>query len=91
MFFLLKICCYIFVDCDVILVIWLEVLCVGYGFFGEVELQKQKVLVCDYYLDVLEIWLVLDGDMLLGFIGLFDVFIGGFFVVLVVYGCGIGW
>ena len=68
---------YIPADRDATLAIWLEASRVGHGFLGEAELQKQKALVRDHYLDASETWLALDGDTPLGFIGLLDAFIGG--------------
>ena len=66
----LKIRRYIPADRDATLAIWLEASRVGHGFLGEAELQKQKALVRDHYLDASETWLALDGDTPLGFIGL---------------------
>ncbi len=68
---------YIPADRDATLAIWLEASRVGHGFLGEAELQKQKALVRDHYLNASETWLALDGDTPLGFIGLLDAFIGG--------------
>lgn len=59
---------YIPADRDATLAIWLEASRVGHGFLGEAELQKQKALVRDHYLDASETWLALDGDTPLGFI-----------------------
>lgn len=58
----LKIRRYIPADRDATLAIWLEASRVGHGFLGEAELQKQKALVRDHYLDASETWLALDGD-----------------------------
>ncbi|MDO2217601.1 GNAT family N-acetyltransferase, partial [Pseudomonas aeruginosa] len=60
---------YIPADRDATLAIWLEASRVGHGFLGEAELQKQKALVRDHYLDASEAWLALDCDTSLGFIG----------------------
>ncbi|MBF3243993.1 GNAT family N-acetyltransferase, partial [Pseudomonas aeruginosa] len=81
---------YIPADRDATLAIWLEASRVGHGFLGEAELQKQKALVRDHYLDASETWLALDGDTPLGFIGLLDAFIGGLFVAPTAHGRGIG-
>lgn len=81
---------YIPADRDATLAIWLEASRVGHGFLGEAELQKQKALVRDHYLDASETWLALDGDTPLGFIGLLDAFIGGLFVAPTAHGHGIG-
>lgn len=86
----LKIRRYIPADRDATLAIWLEASRVGHGFLGEAELQKQKALVRDHYLDASETWLALDGDTPLGFIGLLDAFIGGLFVAPTAHGRGIG-
>ncbi len=45
---------YIPADRDATLAIWLEASRVGHGFLGEAELQKQKALVRDHYLDASE-------------------------------------
>lgn len=84
----LKIRRYIPADRDATLAIWLEASRVGHGFLGEAELQKQKALVRDHYLDASETWLALDGDTPLGFIGLLDAFIGGLFVAPTAHGRG---
>ena len=81
---------YIPADRDATLAIWLEASRVGHGFLGEAELQKQKALVRDHYLNASETWLALDGDTPLGFIGLLDAFIGGLFVAPAAHGRGIG-
>lgn len=86
----LKIRRYIPADRDATLAIRLEASRVGHGFLGEAELQKQKALVRDHYLDASETWLALDGDTPLGFIGLLDAFIGGLFVAPAAHGRGIG-
>ncbi|MGV8546752.1 GNAT family N-acetyltransferase, partial [Pseudomonas aeruginosa] len=53
---------------DATLAIWLDASRVGHGFLGEAELQKQKSLVRDHYLDASETGLALDGETPLGFI-----------------------
>ncbi|MDK2351050.1 GNAT family N-acetyltransferase [Pseudomonas paraeruginosa] len=82
--------CYTPADRDATLAIWLEASRIGHGFLGEAELQKQKALVRDHYLDASETWLALDGETPLGFIGLLDAFIGGLFVAPAAHGRGIG-
>ena len=67
-------------DATALLHIWLEASRVGHPFLGEEALQEQLPKLRDVYIPHADNWVAVEGDTILGFIGLVDNHVGGLFV-----------
>ncbi|MET3585801.1 putative acetyltransferase [Pseudorhizobium tarimense] len=77
-------------DKAAVLDIWLATSTIAHPFFSSEQLQEQRVLVGDVYLEKAETWVAEMDGTVVGFIGLLDTWIGGLFVSPSVQGKGVG-
>lgn len=85
------ICKCVDVDNMVLVDLWECFVCVIYDFFSEVDIVEFYLQVCDLYLLVVEVWVLVDDDgVVQGFIGLNQVYVEMFFVEFGLCGWGIG-
>lgn len=73
-----------------VLEIWLAASRTGHPFLTEADLEAQRRLVRDVYLEQAETWVAVEGGAIQGFIGLLDAHVGGLFVDPPRHGRGIG-
>lgn len=77
-------------DAPALLHIWLEASRIGHSFLGEETLQKQLPKLRDIYIPHADNWVAVEGDVVLGFIGLVDNHVGGLFVAPEAHRRGVG-
>ncbi len=79
-----------FGDAPTLLHIWLEASRVGHPFLGEETLQEQLPKLRDIYIPHADNWVAVDGDAILGFMGLVESHVGGLFVAPAAHRRGVG-
>ena len=77
-------------DAPKLLQIWLDASRVGHAFLGEETLQEQLPKLRDVYIPHADNWVAIEGDHILGFIGMIDNHIGGLFVAPEAHRRGVG-
>jgi putative acetyltransferase len=77
-------------DEPALLHIWLEASRVGHPFLGEETLQEQLPKLRDTYIPRADNWVVVEGEAILGFIGLVENHVGGLFVAPAAHRRGVG-
>lgn len=77
-------------DAPALLDIWLEASRVGHPFLGEETLQEQLPKIRDVYIPHAENWAAVEGNSILGFIGLLENHVGGLFVAPAAHRRGVG-
>jgi ribosomal protein S18 acetylase RimI-like enzyme len=77
-------------DAPKLLQIWLDASRVGHSFLGEETLQEQLPKLRDVYIPHADNWVAIEGDKILGFIGMIDGHIGGLFVAPEAHRGGVG-
>lgn len=77
-------------DREQLLEVWYQASRVGHPFLSLRDVEDQRAQVRNIYLPQADIWVVVQDDTPVGFIGLLGAFIGGLFVSPSVHKAGIG-
>ena len=77
-------------DAPALLHIWLEASRVGHPFLGVETLQEQLPKLRDVYIPHAQNWVAVEGDAILGFIGMVENHVGGLFVAPEAHRRGVG-
>lgn len=77
-------------DVPTLLHIWLEASRVGHPFLGEETLQEQLPKLKEVYIPHADNWVAVEGNAILGFIGLVGNHVGGLFVAPAAHRRGVG-